>query len=31
MRRRCFNCCTTETSAWRRSNIFRAKIVCFPT
>jgi hypothetical protein len=29
MRRRCFNCCTVDTSAWRRSNLFRGEIVCF--
>lgn len=29
MRRRCFNCCTTDTSTWRRSNLSPGKVVCF--
>ncbi|KAF7300394.1 GATA transcriptional factor [Mycena chlorophos] len=28
VRRRCFNCCTTETSTWRRSNINAGKVLC---
>ncbi|KAJ7702173.1 hypothetical protein B0H16DRAFT_1226910, partial [Mycena metata] len=27
LRRRCFNCCTTETSTWRRSNLSPGKVV----
>ncbi|KAF8209720.1 hypothetical protein K438DRAFT_1810260 [Mycena galopus ATCC 62051] len=26
--RRCFNCCTTDTSTWRRSNLSQSKAVC---
>ncbi|KAJ7474940.1 hypothetical protein FB451DRAFT_1465224 [Mycena latifolia] len=26
--RRCFNCCTTETSTWRRSNLSLGKVLC---
>lgn len=29
VRRRCFNCCTTDTSTWRRSNLSPGKVVCF--
>nr|GAT48680.1 predicted protein [Mycena chlorophos] len=28
VRRRCFNCCTTETSTWRRSNLNAGKVLC---
>ncbi|KAJ7633867.1 hypothetical protein DFH06DRAFT_1004045 [Mycena polygramma] len=28
VRRRCFNCCTTETSTWRRSNLSSGKVLC---
>ena len=28
--RRCFNCCTTDTSTWRRSNLSPGKVVSFP-
>ncbi|KAF8209842.1 hypothetical protein K438DRAFT_1571749, partial [Mycena galopus ATCC 62051] len=32
VRRRCFNCCTTDTSAWRRSvlsiNLRPGKVLC---
>ncbi|KAJ7723879.1 hypothetical protein B0H16DRAFT_1333808, partial [Mycena metata] len=28
VRRRCFNCCTTETATWRRSNLNRGKMLC---
>ncbi|KAJ7134161.1 hypothetical protein C8R46DRAFT_923381, partial [Mycena filopes] len=28
VRRRCFNCCTTETSTWRRSNLSPGKVLC---
>ena len=28
VRRRCFNCCTTDTSTWRRSNLSPGKVVC---
>ncbi|KAJ7720647.1 hypothetical protein B0H16DRAFT_1335965, partial [Mycena metata] len=28
VRRRCFNCCTTETAAWRRSNLNPGKMLC---
>jgi len=28
IRRRCFNCCTTDTSTWRRSNLSPGKVVC---
>ena len=27
IRRRCFNCCTTDTSTWRRSNLSPGKVV----
>lgn len=27
VRRRCFNCCTTDTSTWRRSNLSPGKVV----
>jgi hypothetical protein len=27
VRRRCFNCCTTDTSTWRRSNLSPGKLV----
>ncbi|CAA7269858.1 unnamed protein product [Cyclocybe aegerita] len=27
-RRRCFNCCTTDTSTWRRSNLSPGKVLC---
>ncbi|KAJ7884908.1 hypothetical protein B0H13DRAFT_2536180, partial [Mycena leptocephala] len=27
VRRRCFNCCTTDTSTWRRSNLNPRKVV----
>jgi hypothetical protein len=31
VRRRCFNCCTTETSTWRRSSLNPGKVVsCSP-
>ncbi|KAJ7928410.1 hypothetical protein B0H13DRAFT_1507411, partial [Mycena leptocephala] len=26
VRRRCFNCCTTDTSTWRRSNLSPGKL-----
>ncbi|KAJ7079522.1 hypothetical protein C8R44DRAFT_91192 [Mycena epipterygia] len=26
--RRCFNCCTTDTSTWRRSNLSPGKVLC---
>jgi hypothetical protein len=29
VRRRCFNCCTTDTSTWRRSNLSPGKVVSF--
>ena len=29
VRRRCFNCCTTDTSTWRRSNLSPGKVVRF--
>ncbi|ESK89557.1 gata transcription factor [Moniliophthora roreri MCA 2997] len=28
VRRRCFNCCTTDTSTWRRSNLSPGKVLC---
>ncbi|KAF7297332.1 hypothetical protein MIND_00966500 [Mycena indigotica] len=28
IRRKCFNCCTTETSTWRRSNLNAGKVLC---
>lgn len=28
VRRRCFNCCTTETSTWRRSSLNPGKVLC---
>ncbi|KAJ7062496.1 hypothetical protein C8F01DRAFT_1023557 [Mycena amicta] len=28
VRRRCFNCCTTDTSTWRRSNLSPGKMLC---
>ncbi|KAJ7598132.1 hypothetical protein C8J56DRAFT_769335 [Mycena floridula] len=28
VRRRCFNCCTTDTSTWRRSNLNPGKVLC---
>ncbi|CAK5262320.1 unnamed protein product [Mycena citricolor] len=28
VRRRCFNCTTTETSTWRRSNLSPGKVLC---
>lgn len=28
VRRRCFNCCTTDTSTWRRSNLNHGKVLC---
>ena len=28
IRRRCFNCCTSDTSTWRRSTLCLGKIVC---
>ncbi|KAF8176902.1 hypothetical protein K438DRAFT_1846344 [Mycena galopus ATCC 62051] len=28
VRRRCFNCCTTDTSTWRRSNLSPGKGLC---
>ena len=28
IRRRCFNCCTTDTSTWRRSNLSPGKVLC---
>ncbi|KAJ7182180.1 hypothetical protein C8R43DRAFT_822187, partial [Mycena crocata] len=28
LRRRCFNCCTTETSTWRSSKISAGKLLC---
>ncbi|KAJ7149394.1 hypothetical protein C8R43DRAFT_887868, partial [Mycena crocata] len=28
VRRRCFNCCTTETSTWRRSKLNPGKVLC---
>ncbi|KAJ7720530.1 hypothetical protein B0H16DRAFT_384166 [Mycena metata] len=28
VRRRCFNCCTTETATWRRSNLNPGKMLC---
>ncbi|KAJ7440743.1 hypothetical protein FB451DRAFT_1058630, partial [Mycena latifolia] len=28
VRRRCFNCCTTDTSTWRRSNLSAGKVFC---
>ena len=30
VRRRCFNCCTTDTSTWRRSNLSPGKVVSAP-
>lgn len=30
VRRRCFNCCTTDTSTWRRSNLSPGKVVRVP-
>ena len=29
IRRRCFNCCTTDTTTWRRSKVSPGKIVSF--
>lgn len=29
VRRRCFNCCTTDTSTWRRSSLNPGKVVSF--
>ena len=31
IKRRCFNCCTTDTSAWRRSRLNRGKLVSLHT
>ncbi|KAJ7451919.1 hypothetical protein FB451DRAFT_1524467, partial [Mycena latifolia] len=28
VRRRCFNCCMTETSTWRRANLSSGKVLC---
>lgn len=28
VRRRCFNCCTSDTSTWRRSNLSPGKVLC---
>ncbi|KAL5512856.1 hypothetical protein ACEPAH_3254 [Sanghuangporus vaninii] len=28
VRRRCFNCCTTDTSTWRRSSLNPGKVLC---
>ncbi|KAI0060260.1 hypothetical protein BV25DRAFT_1807780 [Artomyces pyxidatus] len=28
VRRRCFNCCTTDTSTWRRSSLNLGKVLC---
>ncbi|KAF7291407.1 GATA-type domain-containing protein [Mycena indigotica] len=28
VRRRCFNCCTTDTSTWRRSTLSPGKVLC---
>ncbi|KAJ6462244.1 hypothetical protein C8R47DRAFT_1158510 [Mycena vitilis] len=28
VRRRCFNCCATETSTWRRSSLSPGRILC---
>ncbi|KAN0138034.1 hypothetical protein V8E53_003923 [Lactarius tabidus] len=28
IRRRCFNCCTTDTSTWRRSSLNPGKVLC---
>ncbi|KAJ7177250.1 hypothetical protein C8R43DRAFT_507121 [Mycena crocata] len=28
LRRRCFNCCTTETATWRRSKLSAGKLLC---
>ncbi|KAE9411397.1 hypothetical protein BT96DRAFT_748078, partial [Gymnopus androsaceus JB14] len=28
IRRRCFNCYTSDTSTWRRSNIAVGKVLC---
>ncbi|KAJ7160478.1 hypothetical protein C8R46DRAFT_1038713 [Mycena filopes] len=28
VRRRCFNCCTTDTATWRRSNLSPGKVLC---
>ncbi|KAJ7662553.1 hypothetical protein DFH06DRAFT_987423 [Mycena polygramma] len=28
VRRRCFNCCATETSTWRRSSLSPGKVLC---
>ncbi|EPQ56770.1 hypothetical protein GLOTRDRAFT_121103 [Gloeophyllum trabeum ATCC 11539] len=28
VRRRCFNCCTTDTSTWRRSTLNPGKVLC---
>ncbi|KAJ6516839.1 hypothetical protein C8R47DRAFT_406464 [Mycena vitilis] len=28
VRRRCFNCCTTETSMWLRSNLVAGEVLC---
>ncbi|KAI9439534.1 hypothetical protein H4582DRAFT_1535169 [Lactarius indigo] len=28
IRRRCFNCCTTETSTWRKSSLNPGKVLC---
>ncbi|KAJ7772336.1 hypothetical protein B0H16DRAFT_1513139 [Mycena metata] len=28
VRRRCFNCCTTDTSVWRRSILSPGKVLC---
>ncbi|KAJ7447042.1 hypothetical protein B0H11DRAFT_1745140 [Mycena galericulata] len=28
VRRRCFNCCTTDTTTWRRSNFSPGKVLC---
>ncbi|KAJ7881855.1 hypothetical protein B0H13DRAFT_1576011, partial [Mycena leptocephala] len=28
VRRRCFNCCMTNMSTWRRSNLSPAQVLC---
>ncbi|KAJ7448318.1 hypothetical protein FB451DRAFT_956629, partial [Mycena latifolia] len=28
VQRRCFNCCTTDTSTWRRSHLSPGKVLC---
>ncbi|KAF8194862.1 hypothetical protein K438DRAFT_1827499 [Mycena galopus ATCC 62051] len=28
VRRYCFNCCTTDTSTWRKSNLSPGKVLC---